>query len=212
MRQVAHELAEAATASSVRERAAMDVEREVVDLYRALLMKDHIGDVFEGTATGITGGGVYVSLDEPFVDVLVRFESMGPDQYEIDDDEIGVFGRRSGDKINLGDRMTVTIEDVLLTRRMVFARRVVPEKVLAHAPAEAEPRFSRGDRGRRSGKEAGQSARGGRDGASLRKSLVADASRGGKKGTRESPARDQGGGRVPKSQPGPRGRSKKRRG
>jgi ribonuclease R len=123
-------LAEGATASSVRERAAMDVEREVVDLYRALHMCDRIGDVFEGTVTAITGGGLYVALDDPFVDVLVRYESLGPDQYDIDDDEIGVVGRRSGEAINLGDRLTVTVEDVALMRRAVFARRVLPEKLL----------------------------------------------------------------------------------
>jgi ribonuclease R len=144
------ELAAAATASSVRERAAMDVEREVVDLYRALLMRDRVGDVFEGTVTGVTGTGVYVSLDEPFVDVLVRYESMGPDQYEIDDDEIGVFGRRSGERIDLGDRMTVTVEDVLLTRRLVYARRVITQKALAAMEADEAPRyFVEGGRPRR---------------------------------------------------------------
>lgn len=142
-------LAEAATASSVRERAAMDVEREVVDLYRALLMRDRVGDIFEGTVTGITGTGVYVSLDEPFVDVLVRYESMGPDHYEIDDDEIGVFGRRSGERIDLGDRMTVTIEDVLLTRRAVFAKRIITEKALAAIEVDEAPRYFVEGRGRR---------------------------------------------------------------
>jgi ribonuclease R len=123
-------LAQGATASSVRERAAMEVEREVVDLYRALHMMDHIGDVFEGTVTAVTGGGLYVALDDPFVDVLVRYESLGPDQYDVDDDEIGVVGRRSGDTINLGDRLTVTIEDVALMRRSILARRVLPDKLL----------------------------------------------------------------------------------
>ena len=35
----------------------MDVEREVVDLYRALLMRDHIGDTCEGTITALVGIG-----------------------------------------------------------------------------------------------------------------------------------------------------------
>jgi ribonuclease R len=134
-------LAQSATASSTRERAAMDVEREVVDLYRALHMRDRIGDVLDGTVTAVTGGGLYVSLDDPFVDVLIRYESLGPDQYDIDEDEIGVVGRRSGDAVNLGDRVTVTIEDVAIMRRAVFAARVVPDKVLAElARFEKRPR------------------------------------------------------------------------
>ncbi|HEX4334969.1 MAG TPA: VacB/RNase II family 3'-5' exoribonuclease [Polyangiaceae bacterium] len=148
-------LAASATESSQRERAAMDVEREVLDLYRALYMRDRIGDVAEGTVTAVTGGGLYVTLDDPFVDVLIRYESLGPDRYRIDEDELGVTGERSGDKVFLGDRLTVRIEDVTLQRRSVLARRVVPEKLLAFH--RDEPMQS--DRGRRSQPERGQSRR-----------------------------------------------------
>jgi ribonuclease R len=119
-----------ATRSSTRERAVMDIEREVVDLCRALLMRNRIGEVLEGTVSALTGTGAYVSLDAPFVDVLVRFEVMGPDRYEVGDDEISVVGARSGDVIALGDRMVVAIDDVAILRRTVYARRVVPEAIL----------------------------------------------------------------------------------
>jgi len=124
------ELAQSATSASVRERAAMDVEREVVDLYRCLLMRDHIGETCEGVVTALVGSGAYVTLDAPFVDVLVKHESMGPDHYEIADDELSVVGTRSGDTIALGDRIAVVIEDVAILRRQVLARRVVPAGVL----------------------------------------------------------------------------------
>jgi ribonuclease R len=123
-------LGSAATRASTRERAAMEVEREVVDLYRTLLMRDRIGETHEGTVTAVVGSGVYVSLDAPFVDTLVRFEALGPDHYEAGADEISLVGSRSGDTISLGDRMLVTIEDVAILRRTVYGRRVVPEAVL----------------------------------------------------------------------------------
>jgi ribonuclease R len=132
------ELAQSATSASVRERAAMDVEREVVDLYRCLLMRDHIGETCEGIVTALVGSGAYVTLDAPFVDVLVRHESMGPDQYELSEDELSVVGVRSGDTISLGDRIAVVIEDVAILRRQTLARRVVPEAVLK-ALADSEP-------------------------------------------------------------------------
>jgi ribonuclease R len=115
----------AATTASERERASMEVEREVVDLYRALLMRSHIGDTFEGKVTAIVGTGLFVALDEPFVDVLVRMESLGPDTYEVDDENLRVVGARSGHRIGLGDRMLVQIEDVAVLRRTVYGRRVV---------------------------------------------------------------------------------------
>jgi ribonuclease R len=114
-----------ATHASVRERAAMEVEREVVDLYRVVLMRDRVGNEYEGTVTAIVGSGVFVALDEPFVDVLVRMESLGPDRYELTDHDLSVVGLRSGDQISLGDRMRVLVEDVSIVRRQVTARRLV---------------------------------------------------------------------------------------
>lgn len=114
-----------ATHASMRERASMDVEREVVDLYRAALMRDRIGDEFEGTVTGVIGTGVFVALDAPFVDVLVRLEGLGPDRYEFAEGDLAIVGMRSGESITLGDRMRVRIEDVSILRRQITASRVV---------------------------------------------------------------------------------------
>jgi ribonuclease R len=133
-----------ATAASTRERAAMEVEREVVDLYRTLLMRDRIGEILEGTVTAITGGGLYVTLDQPFVDVLVRYESLGPDRYEPSDDELEVVGLRSGDRIELGDRIVAEIEDVAVLRRTIYARRVPPASVLAKLERPRRPERGRG--------------------------------------------------------------------
>src|SRR5581483_5134772 len=156
-------LAGSATEASTRERAAMEVEREVMDLYRAVYMQRHIGDVAEGTVTAVTGGGLYVTLDDPFVDVLVRYESLGPDRYRIDDDELGVTGERSGDKVYLGDRITVSIEDVALQRRSVLARRLGPERLLSsldHGHAERQERGRRRGHDRREPGDHGQRGRG----------------------------------------------------
>ena len=108
----------------------MDIEREVVDLYRCLLMREHIGETFEGTVSAVVGSGAFISLDAPFVDVLVRYEAMGPDNYQLAEDELSVVGSRSGDTIALGDRVLVTIEDVAILRRQTYGRRVPPEALL----------------------------------------------------------------------------------
>ena len=125
-----------ATDSSVRERAAMDVEREVVDLYRALFMQGRVGDTFEGRVSAVTSGGLYVTLDDPFVDVLVRYEALGPDRYEVSENELSAVGQRSGDTVSLGDRVEVEIEDVAVLRRTVYARRLVPSEVTERGFAE----------------------------------------------------------------------------
>jgi ribonuclease R len=119
-------LAEAALTASKQERHAMEVEREVVDLYRTLYMRAFIGDTFEGMVTGVVGGGAFVTLDSPFVEVLVRPDAMGKDIYTLDDEAMKFVAKRSGDTVAIGDRMTVTIEDVQIIRRTVYAWRTAP--------------------------------------------------------------------------------------
>jgi ribonuclease R len=112
-----------ATVASERERAAMEIEREVVDLYRALYMRGHVGETLCGTVTGLVGSGVFVQLTSPFVDVLVKSDDLGRDKYDLSDDGLRVVGARSGDTISLGDEMTVTIDDVAIARRSVYGKR-----------------------------------------------------------------------------------------
>jgi ribonuclease R len=141
----------AATAASDRERATVAVEREVVDLYRALAMQDHVDEAYDGTVSAIVSGGMFVTLDHPFVDVFVRFESMGPDRYEPTQDELGVVGVKSGEHILLGERVRVAIEDVAVLRHMVYGRRLPPDEVVRKLG-----RGRAGGRGRPSREEVGQ--------------------------------------------------------
>ncbi|MDB4935895.1 MAG: 3-to-5 exoribonuclease RNase [Labilithrix sp.] len=136
-------LTEAATQSSLAERRAMEVEREIVDIYRCFYMIDHIGERFEGTVSAFVGTGAFVTLDEPFVDVLVRVEDMGAD-YQIEDDGLMATSSRSGDAIRLGDRMLVDITDCAILRRTVYAKRVRSE---ADAADDALARRQSADRG-----------------------------------------------------------------
>jgi ribonuclease R len=144
-------LAEAALASSIAERRAMEVERAVVDLYRTFLMKSRIGERFEGTVTAVVGSGLFVQLDAPFVDVLIRLEDLGHDHWEVDDDALRVVATRSGDVLALGDRLLVEIIDAAILRRTVYARRV-SEAGDGARPAKADGRRDKGRRTADAGK------------------------------------------------------------
>jgi len=143
-----------ATAASERERHAMDVEREVVDLYRALYMRAHIGETFRGKVTALVGSGVFVQVDSPFVDVLVKSEDLGKDRYELDDDGLRVVGQRSGDVIALGDAMDIVILDVAILRRTVYGKRVGAEPPETRGRNGTTPK----GRGKKAGKGGGQRA------------------------------------------------------
>ena len=105
--------------SSFSERAAMEVEREVIDLYRAFFLRDRIGDVFEGVISGVTGFGVFVVVDDPFVEGLVRVEALSDDYYVFDEPSCKLVGRRSGRTFALGDAVKVEVQSVSVVRRKI---------------------------------------------------------------------------------------------
>ncbi len=117
------ELQEAALHSSTAERRAMEVEREILDIYRCFYMIDRIGERFEGTVSAFVGSGAFVTLDDPFVDVLVKIEDFGGD-FVVEDDGLMATSKRSGDAVRLGDRIMVEITDCAILRRTVYARRM----------------------------------------------------------------------------------------
>jgi ribonuclease R len=121
----------------------MEIEREVADLYRAVFMRSQIGLIAQGRVMEVLPTSVIVSLDAPFVDVRVSDEMLGQDSYEATDDGLAMVGRRSGDTVRLGDRMTVQVEDVNLARRSVTGRRLVDD---------SGPRRGRGKKTARTGK------------------------------------------------------------
>lgn len=125
--QAVEELQASAVLASTNERKAMEVERAVADLYRCSLMRDKVGMIFEGKVTAMVGSGIFVALESPFVDVLIRFEDLGPDRYELDDSGLRVVGGRSGDTISLGQSIVVEIIDVAMLRRTVYAKRAARE-------------------------------------------------------------------------------------
>lgn len=104
-------LEELASHVSQRERVAMVAEREMVDLKKCAFLARRIGETHEGTITGVAPHGVYVTLDEFFVDGLVRIARL-PGYVRFDPDNFALVATRSGRRWRLGDRMRVRVASV----------------------------------------------------------------------------------------------------
>ena len=113
-------LRRASAESSRLERRAMNVERDVVALYRSILMRDRVEEEFEGTISSIDYYGFRVTFDEPFVDAFVPITRL-KDFYEVDDLGIRLIGQRSGEIFALGDRIEVRLESVSIQNREITA-------------------------------------------------------------------------------------------
>ena len=104
---------------SVRERVAEAAERESVDLKKAEYMERHLGDEFAGTISGVTSFGLFVTLDEVFVEGLVHVRSMSDDYYRFEASGYRLVGERSGRRFRLGDALDVRVVRVDKEDRLI---------------------------------------------------------------------------------------------
>lgn len=104
---------------SRRERVAIDAERTVQDLYKAMYVNRHLGEEFTGAIIGIQNFGVFVELKGHYVEGLIPIERLGNERFEVDLEQGRVMGRRSGLVYRLGDEVQVRVAQVDIRRRRV---------------------------------------------------------------------------------------------
>ena len=97
---------EAARQSTARELAADSAERLIEKLYKALYMKNFIGEKMEGVISGVQSYGFFVELPNT-AEGLVSVSSLHGDIYEADESGLFLKGRVSGKKYEAGDTVTV---------------------------------------------------------------------------------------------------------
>jgi len=104
---------------SETERRADDASRDVETWLKCYYMREHVGGVFPGTITGVVPFGLFVTLDEYFVDGLVHISELGRDYFQYDGARHMLLGERTGKRFRLADRMTVKLVRVDLDSRKV---------------------------------------------------------------------------------------------
>ena len=98
----------------------MEAEREAVAMYRAYLMRDQIGQRFEGTVSAVTSFGAFVEIEEPFVEGLIKLESLGNEPFTYDQVQLVVPAKQV--LVSLSDKVTVEINNVSVVRRRSTSR------------------------------------------------------------------------------------------
>ena len=115
-------LAAVAADCSRLERRAVEVEREVLDLYRCEVARKHVGERFEATVNGFSASSVYLDLDAPFLTVVVPVESVSSGAWDTDDLGLRIRSSRTGMTFEVGQVVAVEISEVSMARRSVLAR------------------------------------------------------------------------------------------
>jgi ribonuclease R len=111
---------------SETERRADDASRDVENWLKCYYMRDHVGESFHGTITGVAPFGVFVTLDEYFVDGLVHISELGRDYFQYDAARHMLMGERTRKRFRLADRMDVKLVRVDLESRKID---LVPTKL-----------------------------------------------------------------------------------
>jgi ribonuclease R len=96
---------------SWRERVAMEAEREMIDLKKCAFMAPRVGEEFDGTVTGVARQGLYVTLDDYFVDGLVHVSTL-LGYFELQERAFALVASGSGERFRLGDRLRVRVDSV----------------------------------------------------------------------------------------------------
>ena len=106
---------------SMTERRADDATRDVEAWLKCFYMQDRVGETFPGTISSVTGFGIFVALDDIYVEGLVHISELGSDYFHFDKTRHQIAGERTGVRYRMGDRVHVKIVRVSLdTSRIDF--------------------------------------------------------------------------------------------
>ncbi len=132
---------------SANERRADDASRDVEAWLKSYYMRDRVGETFSGTINAVVPFGIFVQLDDLFVEGLVHVSELGSEYFSFNDALHELRGERTGLRFRLADRVTVQVARVdLEARRIDFRlvrstdRKALLQTAAASAEVRSEPR------------------------------------------------------------------------
>ncbi|MEN8180312.1 MAG: ribonuclease R, partial [Pseudomonadota bacterium] len=136
---------------SSTERKADEATRDALDWLKCEYMMDKVGETFEGIITSVNSFGVFVELNDIYVDGLVHITALDNDYYHYDPVGHRLTGERTGKVIRLGDPMQIRVAKVNLDDRKI-------DFVLAKETGEKQSKRSHPETAKTPGKEKGKSS------------------------------------------------------
>jgi len=106
-------------ACSMTERRADEATRDVVDWLKCEYMIDKVGESFSGVITGVTSFGLFVELNDIYVEGLVHITALNNDYYQFDPVKHLLIGERSRRTFRLAGRAKVRVVRVDLDEKRI---------------------------------------------------------------------------------------------
>lgn len=104
---------------SLTERRADEATRDVVSWLKCEYLRDQVGAVFDGHVSAVTGFGLFVELNDLYVEGLVHITALPSDYYRFDAAQHRLVGERTRRVFGLGDELVVRVVRVDLENRKI---------------------------------------------------------------------------------------------
>lgn len=133
-------------AVSGTERRADEATRDVVTWLKCEFMQERVGETFSGVVTSVTGFGLFVELDDIYVEGMVHITALPADYYHFEAVYHRLVGERSGRSYRLGDSIEVVVARVDLDERKIDFELSVAEQSapVTHKTALTTPAAGKG--------------------------------------------------------------------
>ena len=124
-------LQEIAEESSVSERRADEAERELMEWKKTKFMEQHIGDEFDGMIVSVTKFGLFVELNELFIEGLIPLATLTDDHYLYHENTRQIIGQRTRKTYSIGNPIRIFVDRIdHMQKRLQFG-------VVEEAPVSA---------------------------------------------------------------------------
>ncbi len=107
---------------SANERRADEASRDVEAWLKCKYMHEHLGEAYDGMVSSATSFGIFVTLDEMYVEGLVHITELGGDYFRFDEMHQDLRGERTGMRYAIGTRVRVQVSRVDLDGRRIDFR------------------------------------------------------------------------------------------
>ena len=104
---------------SLTERRADEATRDVINWLKCEFLSSRVGEQFDGTVSAVTGFGLFVQLDDMYIEGLIHITSLPKDYYQYEEDHHRLVGEKTGKIFRLGDHLEVKVIRVELNERKI---------------------------------------------------------------------------------------------
>ncbi len=112
-------LASAGEHYSMTERRADEASRSVMSWLKCHYMQQHIGEEFDGTITAVTDFGLFVTLNDLYVDGMIHISQLGNDYFVYDAGSQALIGQQHNQRFALGDVVLIKVAGVNIEDRKI---------------------------------------------------------------------------------------------